>query len=431
METWNVSKLFSRGGLVSSTSNGKVYSPLTRLVSSNCAVYSDHIAVDFGDSYTRVAVMEGRSAKIIDTSPSVVAFNEKGEILFGTKAKHRGVTHPGSTIYGINRLMGRKFDDPIVQNEMKRVSYNIVKGPDGDACIEVYGNVYSPFIIREKIMTNIKKTAESYVGEPVCKAIISIPPACTEDNNTVRKERETSETSELHVQVHLYDGICPVISSNLIKKEGLVAILNMGGRTFGASVLEITNHSREWKSKKYDMFLGGEDFDNALMEYLMSEFKKSEEIDLKNDHVAIQRLRAASEKAKMELSYLSETEVNLPYIASAAIGAKHLNVTVSRSTFERLVDDLIKRVRSACESCLHEAGITGSEVDEVLLVGGMSRVPKLRTTVAEIFGKSPRRIRNPDEVVALGAAAAIQEGGLPEDTWKQFEELAAVCFLHS
>ncbi|KAH9655282.1 Heat shock 70 kDa protein 10 [Citrus sinensis] len=343
--------------------------------------------------------MEGKNPKVIEnsegsrTTPSVVAFNQKGELLVGTPAKRQAVTNPTNTLFGTKRLIGRKFDDPQTQKEMQMVSYKIVRAPNGDAWVEANGQQYSP----------------SQIGAfSVSKAVITVPAYFNDAQRQATKD--AGRIAGLDVQRIINEPTAASLSYGMNNKEGLIAVFDLGGGTFDVSILEISNGV---KATNGDTFLGGEDFDNTLLEFLVSEFKRTEGIDLSKDRLALQRLREAAEKAKIELSSTTQTDINLPFITADASGAKHLNITLTRSKFETLVNNLIERTRAPCKNCLKDANITTKDVDEVLLVGGMTRVPKVQEVVSEIFGKSPSKGVNPDEAVALGAA--IQGGILRGD----------------
>ncbi|KAF5448396.1 hypothetical protein F2P56_028937 [Juglans regia] len=395
---------------------GYNWASLTRAFSSKPAA-SDVVGIDLGTTNSCVAVMEGKNPKVIEnaegsrTTPSVVAFTPKGELLVGTPAKRQAVTNPTNTIFGTKRLIGRRFDDPITQKEMKMVPYKIVRGPNGDAWVEANGQQYSPSQIGAFILIKMKETAEAYLGKSVTKAVITVPAYFNDAQRQATKD--AGRIAGLDVQRIINEPTAAALSYGMNNKEGLIAVFDLGGGTFDVSILEISNGVFEVKATNGDTFLGGEDFDNALLEYLVSEFKRTEGIDLSKDKLALQRLREAAEKAKIELSSTTQTEINLPFITADASGAKHLNITLTRSKFESLVNPLIERTRGPCKNCLKDAGITSKEVDEVLLVGGMTRVPKVQEVVAEIFQKTPSKGVNPDEAVALGAA--IQGGILRGD----------------
>lgn len=377
----------------------------------------DVIGIDLGTTNSCVALMEGKNPKVIEnsegarTTPSVVAFNQKGELLVGTPAKRQAVTNPTNTVFGTKRLIGRRFDDPQTQKEMKMVPYKIVKATNGDAWVEVNGNQYSPSQIGAFILTKMKETAEAYLGRSVSNAVITVPAYFNDAQRQATKD--AGKIAGLDVKRIINEPTAAALSYGMNNKEGLVAVFDLGGGTFDVSILEISNGVFEVKATNGDTFLGGEDFDNTLLDYLVSEFKKSESIDLSKDRLALQRLREAAEKAKVELSSSSQTDVNLPFITADASGAKHLNITLTRSKFENLVNHLIERTRDPCKNCLKDAGVSVKEVDEVLLVGGMTRVPKVQEIVSEIFGKQPSKGVNPDEAVAMGAA--IQGGILRGD----------------
>jgi molecular chaperone DnaK len=376
------------------------------------------IGIDLGTTNSCVAVMEGKSPKVIEnaegarTTPSVVAFTQKGERLVGTPAKRQAVTNPQNTFFGTKRLIGRRFDDPQTQKEMKMVPYKIVKAPNGDAWVETTdGKQYSPSQVGAFVLTKMKETAESYLGNSVSKAVITVPAYFNDAQRQATKD--AGRIAGLDVERIINEPTAAALSYGMNNKEGLIAVFDLGGGTFDISILEISNGVFEVKATNGDTFLGGEDFDNTLLEFLVSDFKKTEGIDLSKDRLALQRLREAAEKAKVELSSTSQTEINLPFITADASGAKHLNITLTRSKFEALVHNLIERTRDPCKNCLKDAGISTKNVDEVLLVGGMSRVPKVQEVVSEIFGKSPSKGVNPDEAVAMGAA--IQGGILRGD----------------
>lgn len=377
----------------------------------------DVIGIDLGTTNSCVALMEGKNPKVIEnsegarTTPSVVAFNQKGELLVGTPAKRQAVTNPTNTVFGTKRLIGRRFDDPQTQKEMKMVPFKIVKATNGDAWVEVNGNQYSPSQIGAFILTKMKETAEAYLGRSVSNAVITVPAYFNDAQRQATKD--AGKIAGLDVKRIINEPTAAALSYGMNNKEGLVAVFDLGGGTFDVSILEISNGVFEVKATNGDTFLGGEDFDNTLLDYLVSEFKKSESIDLSKDRLALQRLREAAEKAKVELSSSSQTDVNLPFITADASGAKHLNITLTRSKFENLVNHLIERTRDPCKNCLKDAGVSIKEVDEVLLVGGMTRVPKVQEIVSEIFGKQPSKGVNPDEAVAMGAA--IQGGILRGD----------------
>ncbi|XP_047336989.1 heat shock 70 kDa protein, mitochondrial-like [Impatiens glandulifera] len=377
----------------------------------------DIIGIDLGTTNSCVAVMEGKNPKVIEnaegsrTTPSVVAFSQKGELLVGTPAKRQAVTNPTNTVFGTKRLIGRKFDDAQTQKEMKMVPYKIIRAPSGDAWVEANGQQYSPSQVGAFVLTKMKETAEAYLGKTVAKAVVTVPAYFNDAQRQATKD--AGRIAGLDVQRIINEPTAAALSYGMNNKEGLIAVFDLGGGTFDVSILEISNGVFEVKATNGDTFLGGEDFDNALLEFLVSEFKRTEAIDLTKDKLALQRLREAAEKAKIELSSTAQTEINLPFITADASGAKHLNITLTRSKFESLVNNLIERTKNPCINCLKDAGITIKEVDEVLLVGGMTRVPKVQEVVAALFGKAPSKGVNPDEAVAMGAA--IQGGILRGD----------------
>ncbi|URE08910.1 Heat shock 70 kDa protein [Musa troglodytarum] len=365
---------------------------LADLCSSKSAS-ADVIGVDLGTTNSCVAVMDGKSPKVIEnaegarTTPSIVAFNPKGELLVGTPAKRQAVTNPTNTLFGAKRLIGRRFDDPQTQKELTMVPYKIVKAPNGDAWVEMNGQQYSPSQIGAFVLTKMKETAEAYLGKSVSKAVITVPAYFNDAQRQATKD--AGRIAGLEVLRIINEPTAAALSYGMNSKEGLIAVFDLGGGTFDVSVLEISNGVFEVKATNGDTFLGGEDFDNALLDYLVREHW---------DRMALQRLREAAEKAKVELSSTLQTEINLPFITADASGAKHFNITLTRSKFESLVNHLIERTRIPCSNCLKDAG------DEVLLVGGMTRVPKVQEIVSQIFGKTPSKSVNPDEAVAMGGA---------------------------
>jgi chaperone protein DnaK len=376
------------------------------------------IGIDLGTTNSCVAVMEGKNPKVIEnaegarTTPSVVAFNQKGELLVGTPAKRQAVTNPQNTFFGTKRLIGRRFDDPQTQKEMKMVPYKIVKAPNGDAWVETTeGKQYSPSQVGAFVLTKMKETAEAYLSKSVSKAVVTVPAYFNDAQRQATKD--AGRIAGLEVERIINEPTAAALSYGMNNKEGLIAVFDLGGGTFDISIMEISNGVFEVKATNGDTFLGGEDFDNTLLEFLVDDFKRSESIDLSKDRLALQRLREAAEKAKVELSSTTQTDINLPFITADASGAKHLNITLTRSKFEALVNHLIERTREPCKNCLKDAGVSVKDVNEVLLVGGMSRVPKVQEVVSQIFGKSPSKGVNPDEAVAMGAA--IQGGILRGD----------------
>ncbi|CAN7163468.1 molecular chaperone DnaK [Pararhizobium sp. LjRoot235] len=376
------------------------------------------IGIDLGTTNSCVAVMDGKDAKVIEnaegarTTPSIVAFNEDGERLIGQPAKRQAVTNPENTLFAIKRLIGRTFQDPTTQKDKAMVPYKIIKADNGDAWVEAHGEKYSPSQISAMILQKMKETAESYLGEKVTQAVITVPAYFNDAQRQATKD--AGKIAGLEVLRIINEPTAAALAYGLDKKEGkTIAVYDLGGGTFDISVLEIGDGVFEVKSTNGDTFLGGEDFDMRLVEYLAAEFKKDQGIDLKNDKLALQRLKEAAEKAKIELSSSQQTEINLPFITADASGPKHLTMKLSRAKFESLVDDLIQRTVAPCKAALKDAGVTAAEIDEVVLVGGMSRMPKVQETVKQLFGKEPHKGVNPDEVVALGAA--IQAGVLQGD----------------
>jgi len=378
---------------------------------------ADVIGIDLGTTNSCVSVMEGKSPKVIEnaegarTTPSIVARNLKGELLVGITASRQAVTNAQNTVRGSKRLIGRAFDDPQTQKEMKMVPYKIVRAQNGDAWVEMGGKEYSPSQIGAFVLTKMKETAEAYLGKSVSKAVITVPAYFNDAQRQATKD--AGRIAGLEVLRIINEPTAAALSYGMNNKEGLIAVFDLGGGTFDVSVLEISNGVFEVKATNGDTFLGGEDFDASLLDYLVSEFKKSDNIDLSTDKLALQRLREAAEKAKVELSSTTQTEINLPFITADASGAKHFNITLTRSKFEALVGNLIERTRIPCTNCLKDAGVSAKEIDEVLLVGGMTRVPKVQDIVSQIFGKTPSKGVNPDEAVAMGAA--IQGGILRGD----------------
>lgn len=395
---------------------GHKFAALARPFSSR-PVGNDVIGIDLGTTNSCVAVMEGKNAKVIEnaegarTTPSVVAFSNKLELLVGIPAKRQAVTNPVNTVFGTKRLIGRRFDDAQTQKEMKMVPYKIVKAPNGDAWVEANGQQYSPSQIGAFVLTKMKETAEAYLGKTVNKAVVTVPAYFNDAQRQATKD--AGRIAGLDVQRIINEPTAAALSYGLSNKEGTIAVFDLGGGTFDVSILEISSGVFEVKATNGDTFLGGEDFDNALLEFLVGEFKRTESIDLSQDRLALQRLREAAEKAKIELSSATQTEINLPFITADSSGAKHLNITLTRSKFETLVNHLIERTRAPCKNCLKDANVTLNDINEVLLVGGMTRVPKVQQIVAEIFGKEPSKGVNPDEAVAMGAA--IQGGILRGD----------------
>ncbi len=367
------------------------------------------IGIDLGTTNSCVAIMEGGEPKVLTnaeggrTTPSVVAFTDKGERLVGMLAKRQAVTNPENTIFAVKRLIGRKFNDPEVQKSREIMPYKIVEGPNGDAYVEVQGKKYSPAEISAMILTKMKQTAEDYLGEEVKEAVITVPAYFNDSQRQATKD--AGRIAGLNVLRIINEPTAAALAYGLDKKkEEKVAVFDLGGGTFDISILEIGEGVFEVKSTNGDTFLGGEDFDLRIVDWLADEFKKETGIDLKQDRMALQRLKEAAEKAKCELSTTQETEINLPFITADASGPKHLVKKLTRAKLEALVEDLIERLVPPCETALKDAGLTKADIDEVILVGGMTRMPKVQEKVKEIFGKEPHKGVNPDEVVAIGAA---------------------------
>jgi len=376
------------------------------------------IGIDLGTTNSCVAVMEGKNPKVIEnaegsrTTPSMVAFTEDGEALVGVPAKRQAVTNPENTLFAIKRLIGRRFEDPTVAKDQKLVPYKIVKADNGDAWVEAHGKKYSPSQISAFILQKMKETAESYLGEKVEKAVITVPAYFNDAQRQATKD--AGKIAGLEVLRIINEPTAASLAYGLDKKDGeRIAVYDLGGGTFDVSVLEIGDGVFEVKSTNGDTFLGGEDFDMRLVDYLADEFKRENGIDLRSDRLALQRLKEAAEKAKIELSSTQQTEVNLPFITADQSGPKHLTMKLTRAKLESLVDDLVQRTVGPCEAALKDAGIKAGEIDEVVLVGGMTRMPKVQETVKNFFGREPHKGVNPDEVVAIGAA--IQAGVLQGD----------------
>ena len=376
------------------------------------------IGIDLGTTNSCVAVMEGTTPKVIEnsegarTTPSIVAITDDGERLVGQPAKRQAVTNPERTFFAIKRLIGRTFDDPMTQKDLSLVPYKIKKASSGDAWVEADGKDYSPSQISAFTLTKMKETAEAYLGQPVTQAVITVPAYFNDAQRQATKD--AGKIAGLEVLRIINEPTAAALAYGLDKKSaGTIAVYDLGGGTFDVSILEIGDGVFEVKSTNGDTFLGGEDFDMRLVEYLADEFKREQGIDLKKDKLALQRLKEAAEKAKIELSSASQTEINLPYITADASGPKHLAIKLSRAKFESLVDDLIQRTVEPCKKALKDAGLSAGQIDEVVLVGGMTRMPKVQEVVKQFFGKEPHKGVNPDEVVAIGAA--IQAGVLQGD----------------
>ena len=376
------------------------------------------IGIDLGTTNSCVAVMEGNTPKVIEnaegarTTPSMVAFTDSGEVLVGQTAKRQSITNPENTVFAIKRLIGRRYDDPITQKDMGMVPYKIVPGPNGDAWVEVKGKKYSPSQISAFILTKMKETAEAYLGQKVEQAVITVPAYFNDAQRQATKD--AGRIAGLDVLRIINEPTAAALAYGLDKKgSGKIAVYDLGGGTFDISILEVGDGVFEVKATNGDTFLGGEDFDKRIMDYLADEFRKETGIDLRNDRLALQRLKDAAEKAKIELSSTTQTDVNLPFITADQNGPKHLNMKLTRAKLEALVDDLVQRTVGPCKAALKDAGLQPSEINEVVLVGGQTRMPKVQETVQKLFGREPHKGVNPDEVVAIGAA--IQAGVLQGD----------------
>ncbi len=376
------------------------------------------IGIDLGTTNSCVAVMDGKNPKVIEnsegarTTPSMVGFTNDGERHVGQPAKRQAVTNPEGTLFAVKRLIGRRMEDPMVAKDKGLVPYHIVKADNGDAWVEVEGKKMSPSEISAFILTKMKETAESFLGETVTQAVITVPAYFNDSQRQATKD--AGKIAGLEVLRIINEPTAAALAYGLEKKNtGTIAVYDLGGGTFDISILEIGDGVFEVKSTNGDTFLGGEDFDMRLVDYLADEFNKEQGIDLRGDKLALQRLKEAAEKAKIELSSSSQTEINLPFITADASGPKHLQLKLTRAKFESLVEDLIKRTVGPCQAALKDAGLKAGEIDEVILVGGMTRMPKVQEVVKEFFGKEPHKGVNPDEVVALGAA--IQAGVLQGD----------------
>ena len=376
------------------------------------------IGIDLGTTNSCVSVMDGKEPRVIEnaegarTTPSMVSFSEDDERLVGQPAKRQAVTNPENTLFAIKRLIGRRYDDPAVAKDKQLVPYEIVKAGNGDAWVKADGKDHSPSQVSAMILQKMKETAEAYLGDEVTQAVITVPAYFNDAQRQATKD--AGKIAGLEVLRIINEPTAAALAYGLDKNEGqTIAVYDLGGGTFDVSILEIGDGVFEVKSTNGDTFLGGEDFDMRLVDYLVSEFKKDSGINLKNDKLALQRLKEAAETAKIELSSASQTEINLPYITADASGPKHLALKLTRAKFESLVDDFIKRTIKPCAAALKDAGLSASEIDEVVLVGGMTRMPKVQAAVKAFFGKEPHKGVNPDEVVAMGAA--IQAGVLQGD----------------
>ncbi|EJW10646.1 Chaperone protein DnaK [Rhodovulum sp. PH10] len=376
------------------------------------------IGIDLGTTNSCVSVMEGKTPKVIEnsegknTTPSIVAFTDDGERLVGQPAKRQAVTNPERTFFAVKRLIGRRYDDPMVEKDKKLVPYKIVRASNGDAWVEADGKTYSPSQISAFTLQKMKETAESYLGQKVTQAVITVPAYFNDAQRQATKD--AGRIAGLEVLRIINEPTAAALAYGLDKqKQGTIAVYDLGGGTFDISILEIGDGVFEVKSTNGDTFLGGEDFDMRLVSYLADEFQKEQGIDLRKDKLALQRLKEAAETAKIELSSTSQTEINLPYITADATGPKHLTLKLTRAKFEALVDDLIQRTVEPCRLALKDAGLSAGEINEVVLVGGMTRMPKVQEMVRQFFGREPHKGVNPDEVVAIGAS--IQAGVLQGD----------------
>ena len=376
------------------------------------------IGIDLGTTNSCVSIMEGTQAKVLEnaegarTTPSVVAFTENDEKLIGQPAKRQAVTNPENTIFAVKRLIGRNFSDPSVKKDIETSPFKIINSEKGDAWIEAKGKKYSPSQISAFVLQKMKETAEKYLGQEVTKAVITVPAYFNDAQRQATKD--AGKIAGLEVLRIINEPTAASLAYGLDKKANKkIAVYDLGGGTFDVSILELGDGVFEVKSTNGDTFLGGEDFDNTIVEYLLSEFKKDNGIDLKSDKLALQRLKEAAEKAKIELSSAAQTEINLPFITADKTGPKHINLKMTRAKLEALVEDLIKRTMPPCQTALKDAGLSAGEIDEIVLVGGMTRMPKIIEEVKNFFGKEPNKSVNPDEVVAMGAA--IQAGVLQGD----------------
>ncbi len=376
------------------------------------------IGIDLGTTNSCVAVMEGKNPKVIEnaegmrTTPSMVAFTDDGEIIVGLPAKRQAVTNPENTFFAIKRLIGRRYDDPMAEKDKKLVPYKIIRADNGDAWVESHGKKYSPSQISAYILQKMKETAESYLGQKVEQAVITVPAYFNDAQRQATKD--AGKIAGLEVLRIINEPTAAALAYGLEKKNGeTIAVYDLGGGTFDISILEIGDGVFEVKSTNGDTFLGGEDFDMRIVDYLANEFKKESGIDLRGDKLALQRLKEAAEKAKIELSSTQQTEINLPFITADKSGPKHLTMKLTRAKLESLVDDLIQKTIGPCQNALKDAGLKAAEIQEVVLVGGMTRMPKVVETVKNFFGREPHKGVNPDEVVAIGAA--IQAGVLQGD----------------
>ena len=381
------------------------------------------IGIDLGTTNSCVAVMEGGTPKVIEnsegdrTTPSIVAFTKDDQVLVGQSAKRQAVTNPTNTLFAVKRLIGRRFEDDVVQRDIEMVPYKIVKADNGDAWVEAGGKKMAPPEISARVLMKMKKTAEDYLGEPVTEAVVTVPAYFNDSQRQATKD--AGKIAGLDVKRIINEPTAAALAYGVDKKRGdkKIAVFDLGGGTFDVSIIEIAEvdgeHQFEVLSTNGDTFLGGEDFDLRVIEYLTREFERESGVDISKDPLAMQRLKEAAEKAKIELSSQQQTEVNLPYITADASGPRHLNIKLTRAKLESLVDELIERTMGPCKIALQDAGLKVNEIDDVILVGGQTRMPKVQEVVQNFFGKEPRRDVNPDEAVALGAA--IQGGVLAGD----------------
>ena len=381
------------------------------------------IGIDLGTTNSCVAVMDGKNNKVIEnsegdrTTPSIVAFSEDGEVLVGQPAKRQAVTNPQNTLFAVKRLIGRSYDEKVVQKDIDLVPYKIVKADNGDAWVEAHGNKMAPPEVSARVLQKMKKTAEEYLGEEVTEAVITVPAYFNDSQRQATKD--AGKIAGLDVKRIINEPTAAALAYGMDKEKGdkVVAVFDLGGGTFDVSIIEIAEidgeHQFEVLATNGDTFLGGEDFDKAVIDYLVAEFKKSQGMDLTSDPLALQRLKEAAEKAKIELSSTQQTDINLPYITADASGPKHLNIKLTRAKLESLVGDLIEKTMEPCKIALKDAGLSTSEINDVILVGGQTRMPKVQEMVKDFFGKEPRKDVNPDEAVAIGAS--IQGGVLGGD----------------
>jgi len=381
------------------------------------------IGIDLGTTNSCVAVMEGKDVKVIPnaegarTTPSIVAYTQDGEVLVGDSAKRQAVTNPENTLFAIKRLIGRRADDKVVQKDKDMVPYAIVAADNGDAWVEVNGEKLSPQEVSAKTLIKMKKTAEDYLGHEVTEAVVTVPAYFNDAQRQATKDAGKIAGLEVKRIINEPTAAALAYGMDKVTKDSTIAVYDLGGGTFDVSIIEVANLDGEKQvevlSTNGDTFLGGEDFDNAIVEYIAEEFKKDQNVDLKLDKLALQRVREAAEKAKIELSSREQTDINLPYVTADATGPKHLNMKITRAKFESLIEDLVKRTIGPCKMALKDAGLSASEIDDVILVGGSTRVPMVQAAVKEFFDKEPRKDVNPDEAVAMGAA--IQGGVLSGD----------------